>query len=164
MNPALLILDPQNDFFGEDNPNLAAFQAAVSVINAASSHFHAQKWPLAFIQHTSRHKPVGSDIWEIYPGFERRPDDLVLNKTHYNAFWNTKLDSLLRSLQVDTVLVCGFVSEYCVLSTLRGAFERGYRGALLDGAIASLQDACTRFVLDISPHISLDQFKEGKLQ
>ncbi len=164
MNPALLILDPQNDFFGADNPNLAAFQAAVPVINAASAHFRAQKWPLAFIQHTSQHKPAGSDIWEIYPGFERRPDDLVLNKTHYNAFWNTKLDSLLRSLQVDFVLVCGFISEYCVLSTLRGAFERGYAGAILHGAIASLQDARTRFVLDISPHIGLDQFKEGKLQ
>jgi hypothetical protein len=29
MKPALLILDPQNDFFGDDNPNLAEFQTAV---------------------------------------------------------------------------------------------------------------------------------------
>jgi hypothetical protein len=31
MKPALLILDPQNDFFGDDNPNLSEFQAAVTL-------------------------------------------------------------------------------------------------------------------------------------
>ena len=41
MNTALLILDAQNDFFTADNPNLAAFEAATPVINAAIAHFRA---------------------------------------------------------------------------------------------------------------------------
>jgi hypothetical protein len=31
MKPALLILDPQNVFFGDDKPNLAEFQTAVTL-------------------------------------------------------------------------------------------------------------------------------------
>ena len=41
MNTALLILDAQNDFFTAENPNLAAFEAAVPIINAAIAHFRA---------------------------------------------------------------------------------------------------------------------------
>ena len=39
MNTALIILDAQNDFFTAENPNLAAFEAAAPIINAAIAHF-----------------------------------------------------------------------------------------------------------------------------
>jgi nicotinamidase-related amidase len=157
MNPALLVLDPQNDFFAEDNPNLSAFQVTVPLINNACAIFRTHKWPVAFIQHTSQNKPSGSIAWQIHDGFESKPDDLRLSKAHYNAFWNTKLDSILKSLQIELVVICGYVAEYCVLSTLRGALERSYRAVLLKDAIASLDDRYTHFVMEISPTITLQE-------
>ena len=81
------------------------------------------------------------------------------NKTTENAFWNTGLDALLRSQRVGLVVVAGFVSERCVLSTLRGAAERGYRAALLEGGIAGFDDRYTQFVLEISPRVAGDALR-----
>jgi nicotinamidase-related amidase len=57
MKPALLILDPQNDFFGDDNPNLAEFQTAVPTINAAIALFRQRGWPVIFVQHSLELSP-----------------------------------------------------------------------------------------------------------
>ena len=152
MNAALLVIDAQNDFFAADNPNLAAFEATVAVVNAAIAHFRAAAAPPLFIQHTSEGRPVGSQRWAIFDRFDCRPVDTRMNKTAQNAFWNTGLDALLRSPRVDRVVIAGF---------LRGAQERGYDAVLLEGGIASLDDRYTQFVLEISPRLSLDALKAG---
>lgn len=159
MNPVLLILDVQNDFFEAGNPNLPAFEAAVPVINEAIGLFRAANWPIVFVQHTSDSKPSGSQAWAISDRLDCRPIDARMNKTAESAFWNTGLDSLLRSQRIGTVIVAGFIAERCVLSTLRGAAERGYQALLLDGGIAGFDDRYTQFTLDISPVISLDSLR-----
>jgi nicotinamidase-related amidase len=159
MKPALLVLDPQNDLFEDDNPNLAEFQATIPVINSAITFFRERHWPLIFVQHVSRSKPEGSQIWAIYEQFNCKPDDIRVCKTQKNAFWNTDLDSLLKSYQVDFVVVAGYIAEHCVLSTLRGALERGYGGGILNKSIASLDNRYTQFTMEILPHFSLDELK-----
>ncbi|PKO05781.1 MAG: isochorismatase [Chloroflexi bacterium HGW-Chloroflexi-3] len=159
MKKALLILDPQNDFFGEDNPNLSTFQATVPVINAAIAIFRDQHWPVIFIQHTSTRKPEGSENWKIHQQFNHQSDDICLNKTHYSAFWKTDLETTLKEKQVDSVILCGYMSEYCVLSTLRAALERGFTAVILESSIASLDDVLTQFTLKISPKIRMDQLQ-----
>ena len=159
MKKALLILDPQNDFFGEDNPNLPAFQATIPVINAAIALFRDQNWPIIFIQHTSNRKPEGSEIWKIHPQFNHHSDDICLNKNYFSAFWQTDLETILKAEHVNSVIVCGYLSEYCVLSSFRGAAERGFDAVILEDSIASLEDRFTQFTLEISPMIRMDQLK-----
>lgn len=154
---ALLILDPQNDFFEEDNPNLSAFQATIPIINAAIAIFREQHWPIIFIQHTSKRKPEGSENWKIHPQFNHHSDDIRLSKTHFSAFWQTDLETILKEKHVNSVIVCGYMSEYCVLSTLRGAAERGLDAVILEDSIASLEDVLTQFTLKISPKIRINQ-------
>jgi nicotinamidase-related amidase len=159
MKPALLIMDPQNDFFGEDNPSLAEFQVTVHIINSAIEIFREHRWPVIFVQHTSPKKPIGSHAWAIHAHFNCQPDDAQLSKTQYNAFWDTELDALLKNHQVDFVVVSGYVAEYCVLSTLRGALERGYRGAILAQSVASLNSRYAEFTLEISPVLTTDELQ-----
>ncbi len=159
MNTALIILNTQNDFFAADNSNLAAFEAAAPTINAAIAHFRAAGSGPIFIQHTSERKPAGSQPWAVNDRFDCRPIDVRMNKTTENAFWNTGLDALLRSQRVGRVIVAGFVSERCVLSTLRGAAERGYEAILLEGGIASFDDRYTQFTLEISPRLSIEALR-----
>ena len=159
LKPALLALDLQNDFFGDDNPNLAGFQATVPVINSAIGLFREHDCPVVFVQHVSLSKPAGSPAWGIHAGFCCHAEDARLSKTYANAFWNTELDALLVSHRVDFVALSGYLAEQCVLSTLRGAYERGFRGAILERSIASLDERLTRFTLAISGHISLEAFK-----
>ena len=155
MKPALLILDPQNDFFGDDNPNLTEFQTAVPTINAAIALFRQRGWPAVFVQHSSASKPAGSYAWAIHEQFDCQPDDTRLSKRHYNAFWETELNALLQSGGIDFVVVAGYVAEFCVLSTARGALERGYRSAILADGIAGMNGRYTQFTLELSPRITL---------
>jgi len=159
MKTALLILDPQNDFFGDDNPNLAEFQMAVPTINAAIALFRQRRWPVVFVQHSSADKPAGSYAWAIHEQFDCRPDDIRLSKRHYNAFWETELDALLQSDGVDLVVVAGYVAEFCVLSTARGALERGYRSAILTEGIAWMNGRYTQFTLALSSRITLAELE-----
>jgi nicotinamidase-related amidase len=158
MKPALLVVDTQNDFFEPDNPNLGEFQQVLPSINAAIALFKKKGWPVVFIQHTSSKKAPGTHAWKIYEGINGVTESFQISKRYPNAFWRTKLNSLLKSSQVDFVVVAGFCSEHCVLSTLRGAHERGYKGIILREAIASLDDRFTSFVLSISKNFSLDEF------
>lgn len=161
MVPALLVLDPQNDFYEADNPNLKRFQETVPVINRAIAHFRARSWPIFFIQHTSPAKPAGSEAWSVYAGFARAQADICLDKGHLNAFWGTGLDAHLRARQVSFVLLAGFLAEFCVLSTYRGAQERGYQVALLSGGIASLADEQTQWVEGISRQMAPVELDEA---
>ena len=133
MNPALLIVDPQNDFFESDNPNLVEFQRVLPTINAAIALFKKRGWLIVFGQHSSSKKQPGTHAWKIFEGFNSIVESFKISKKYPNSFWKTKLNSLLKPSQVDFVVVTGFCSEHCVLSTFRGAYERGYKGSYSKG-------------------------------
>jgi len=63
--------------------------------------------------------------------------DVVVSKVAYSAFFNTQLDWLLRRGAIDTVAVCGIVTNGGVASTVRDAHMRDYRTLVLgDGCAA----------------------------
>ena len=74
------------------------------------------------------------------------------------------METILRENQVTSVVVCGYMSEYCVLSTLRAAMERGFEAVILDGSIATLEDRFTQFTLEISPTISNEHLKSTEMK
>lgn len=67
--------------------------------------------------------PSASDVWhELAP----RPDEVVIRKPSYGAFYDTPLDTILRGLGRDTVVVTGTLTNFCCGMTARQAYERGY--------------------------------------
>lgn len=55
-----------------------------------------------------------------------RPDDYFLLKPQYSAFFGTPLDSLLRHLDVERLVLCGIATEICVLFSAHDAYLRGF--------------------------------------
>ncbi len=159
MRPALLVVNPQTGFFEDDNGNPTEFRRVLPKVNAAIAFFRKQRWPVIFLQHISANKPVGSQAWSIYAGFDCRREDVQLNKAYANAFWQTELDQRLRALGVDYVVVAGLIAEQCVLSTYRGARERNYRAAILQDGIAGSKHDDARFVYDISTTVTLSELQ-----
>lgn len=51
---------------------------------------------------------------------------VVLHKNTYDAFINTPLASLLYEKNVETVVCCGVMTDCCVDTTARSAFNRGW--------------------------------------
>jgi nicotinamidase-related amidase len=138
MPPVLIILDPQNDFFGSDNPNLAGFLETIPIIDNPLDFFHQHDWPIIFLQHTSSKKPEWSKQWEIYEQFVRSPEDTFITKGKQNAFEGSLLQNILQTKKATKLLFAGYLAEYCVLTTYRAATSLGYQAFILKDGTASL--------------------------
>jgi len=67
--------------------------------------------------------------------------DLVVCKVAYSAFFNTQLDWVLRKANMDTVVVCGIVTNGGVASTARDAHLRDFKVVVLSDGCAAFSDA-----------------------
>jgi ureidoacrylate peracid hydrolase len=67
--------------------------------------------------------------------------DVSVCKVAYSAFFNTQLDWVLRHAGVDTVVVCGIVTNGGVASTVRDAHMRDYRTVVLSDGCATFTEA-----------------------
>lgn len=76
----------------------------------------------------------GTWDYELVDDLKPRPGDISLHKTRYSAFFNSQLDSVLRSRGIRTIIFVGIASNVCVESTLRDAFHLEYFSVMLDDA------------------------------
>lgn len=174
---AVLVIDMQRDFVEEGRPmEVPAARDAISNIQRVAEAARAQGTPVVYTRHVlldgfdvspleTAYNPrllqagmrEGSDGVEIVDQLAPRPGEIVIRKHRYDAFHNTRLDSVLRSVSglngVDTVIITGTLTEVCCESTARSAFMRDYRvafasdatGALLPGAQQATEAAIGTF-------------------
>jgi nicotinamidase-related amidase len=72
---------------------------------------------------------------ETAPAVAPQPGDYFVRKHFYSGFKDTRLDTLLRNLDVKTLFCVGFDASVCLLCTIIDAFELNYE-------IVLLRDAC----------------------
>ncbi len=70
-----------------------------------------------------------------------RPGDYVVDKYGYGAFFRTNLYDTLIAERVDTVIVCGTVTQICVEETAREAFHHGLKTVVLRDCVSSFDPA-----------------------
>jgi ureidoacrylate peracid hydrolase len=66
------------------------------------------------------------------------PDDVVFSKVSSSPFNSTTIDRFLRNLDIDTLLVCGVVTNGCVEGTVRDASDLGYQVVMVEDACAAV--------------------------
>jgi nicotinamidase-related amidase len=54
-------------------------------------------------------------------------DEVVIHKPSYGAFYDRPLDTILKNLGKDTVIISGTLTNFCCGTTARQAYERGYK-------------------------------------
>lgn len=77
---------------------------------------------------------------EIVDELRPLPDELVLDKPAYSAFYETDAEQLLRAHGITTLLITGTVAYACVLHTAFDAFVRGFDVVLVEDAVSSWFD------------------------
>ncbi len=82
--------------------------------------------------------PKGAKEAEILAEIAPAVDDIVLSKTSSSPFNSTAIDPLLRNLGVDTLLVCGVVTNGCVEGAIRDASDLGYDVIMIPDACAAV--------------------------
>jgi len=134
---AVVVIDMLNDFVtGELKceraqkiiPNIkklveSARKKGVPVIYSSDAHlqtdFELGKW--------GKHAMKGTKGAEVIPKLKPEKTDCVLEKRVYSGFFETGLESLLRNLKVDTLILTGLHTNICVRHTAADAFFRGYK-------------------------------------
>jgi nicotinamidase-related amidase len=69
----------------------------------------------------------GSEAGEIHPELRPLPGEKVVTKHRYSAFYNTDLETVLRCLKIEDLVVSGVMTNLCCESTARDAYFRDYR-------------------------------------
>jgi len=91
--------------------------------------------------------PPESMFWEgkhetaITPELLPRPGERVIKKCGYDAFANTELNQILRSLDISYLIITGTVTNWCVDSTVRSAFHHFYDVVVVADAVSTYEHA-----------------------
>jgi len=142
MKTALLVIDIQKDYFPGGkyplvNP-LEAAQKAYTILQcfreSGGDHVHIQHISLepdaTFFISGDR----GTDIHDSVAHFEGEP---IVYKHEPNAFLNTNLLELLKSWQIERVVITGMMTHMCVDATARAASDLGFQVMVAEDACAT---------------------------
>jgi nicotinamidase-related amidase len=84
---------------------------------------------------------VGAEMVELIPELAQFvPPAQVVDKTVYSPWWDPDLHQRLRARNCDTLVVSGGETDMCVLATVLGAVDLGFRTVLVRDAVCSSSD------------------------
>ncbi len=166
-DPALLVVDMQNDFVRSGAPlEVAEARATIPAQRRLVDAFRECGRPVVYSRFLSYEDDNLLWLWspQCHPGTRacwpehRRsytdadglldgaavvdelapePGDVVVDKYGYGAFHRTDLDIRLAELGVRSLVIIGTVTQICVEETAREAFHHGYRTTVVSDAVSS---------------------------
>lgn len=90
---------------------------------------------------------------DLLTGLDVRPSDTIIDKRRFSGFYGTKLEEDLRDAGIQSLVIGGVRTDYCVESTVRDAFFRDFQVFVVQDAVASyvpeLEEATLRQVRDV---------------
>jgi nicotinamidase-related amidase len=139
--PALIIVDVQKAIddpsWGTDRNNPDAEQRIAALL-----HFWRRKrWPVVHVRHAS--VEPRSTYRPGQPGFEFKdevtpwPGERVVEKATNSAFIGTVLEQELRAADIETVVICGVITNNSVEATARMAGNLGFTTFVASDATAT---------------------------
>ena len=76
--------------------------------------------------------------WSAFiPELNIQPNDFLITKHQWGAFYGTELDLQLRRRGIDTIILCGIATNFGVESTARYAYELGFNQIFVEDAMAA---------------------------
>lgn len=136
---ALIMVDCQNTY-RVGVMQLTGVEKAIVEAKALLERARALNIPIIHIQHDGG---VGSpydlttDIGQISNEVAPKEGEYVITKNFPNAFVQTELDERLKSLNIENIVLAGFMTHMCVNSTAHGGFNLGYKPTVVASATAT---------------------------
>ena len=170
---ALIIIDPQNDFCAPGGVVFALSERKLMIQKAARKiqvlleevrqhqipcivvrSFFDEKYKLPSMQ--AKHRQLGirqnvciENSWGAkIEAIKTTALECYVTKHTVDAFLYTPLEALLRKYQIHNILICGFLTEICVLETVRSALQRGFFVTLPLECTAGLSELCERHAIE----------------
>ena len=146
-NSAIVVVDLVNDFvtgvFGSEKGRETA-DRVVSVLERVDG-----KIPVVFTMDSHLPDDPEFEVWgshcvdetegsRLYPSLEKFNAHRI-KKRHFDYFFDSDLDGLLRARKITRLYLCGISTDICVLHTASGAFFRYYGITVVDDMCSSLE-------------------------
>lgn len=116
----LVIVDMQNGVFATPRFDRAGRVARINQMTDAADR-------AIFITHREGEMQPGTEAFELLPELHQPASSLYVTKTACDSFWQTELATVLAQLGVDSFVICGCASDYCVDTTVKVGAGSGYR-------------------------------------
>ncbi|MBE2978401.1 cysteine hydrolase family protein [Priestia megaterium] len=132
---ALLLIDVQNIMFSYKGGSLWNEQQVLKNITSLREKAHQSNVPIIYIQHTDPSSDSmlseGKVTWEIHQDVRPLPIDTVIQKSSWDAFYQTTLHEKLQELKIGKLVIAGMQTEFCLDTTCRRAYSLGYKENIL---------------------------------
>jgi nicotinamidase-related amidase len=142
MDPCLMLIDIQNDYFPGGSMELVGIQEAAAHAKLLLKKFREIKSPVIHIQHISARPGAtfflpDTDGVNINAMVAPHPDETVVTKNYPNSFRGTSLLALLNEMAISDLVICGAMSHMCIDATTRAAFDFGFTCIVAEDACAT---------------------------
>ena len=141
-NRALLVIDVQNEYFSGKLPVCYPPNTLPNVLKAIA-HAKASNIPVVMIQHTLTKEGAtafvkNSDGWSLHEDVKDIEVEHYVQKTLPSAFVGTDLEVWLEANGIDTVVISGYMTQFCCDSTAKHAMHLGYNVEFFSDGTATL--------------------------
>src|SRR5690606_24070467 len=134
-------IDYQNEYVDGAMPLGQAGANAIKNARLLLDKARAQDIPIVHIAHHGADHdkvfdPLSSNV-DIVAELQPKTGETVIVKKHPNAFYDTKLQTLIAGTQKQQIIFAGFMSHMCVSSSVRAAFDLGFDSFVCHDACAT---------------------------
>ena len=133
-NIVLLVVDVQNALIKEHPYNE---QRVIENIKNLISTARDNNKEVIYVRHDDGKGTdfeQGTEGWQIYFDIAPNSNELIIEKQYNSAFHKTGLRKCLENKEIDTIILVGLQTEYCIDATLKSAFDYGYTIIVPEGA------------------------------
>lgn len=142
MKRALLVIDVQNEYFTGNLPVTYPPDSLTNILKAIEAA-KMNNIEIIVIQHTAPQKDSetfvkGSNEWELHTEIKATKFSHQIEKSLPGSFTNTDLEKWLKDREIDTITICGYMTQMCCDTTARQGLHLGFSVEFLSDATGTL--------------------------
>lgn len=153
---ALLVIDMQQFFLDPSSPSFTCGGLAILPnLKKLIQAYRTVNLPVIYTRHVHHSGLLDAGImgwwWEgmclegspeseIHPELAPQTSEKEILKHRYSSFYNTDLETILRCMKVEDLVITGIMTNMCCESTARDAYYRDYRVFFLADGTGSITE------------------------
>lgn len=122
----LLVVDTQKLI---TNSELFSFERFQSNLKTLIAQARGNQIPVVYIRHDDGpggELSKGTEGFDIYEEFAPERGEKIFDKHYNSAFKGTELKEYLRAQGINTIMIVGLQTDYCIDATIKAGFEHGF--------------------------------------
>ena len=137
MKTALLVIDVQQALVDERPARMDEFLLNIGMLIDAA---HQGETEVIYVRHdcgAGDSLAFGSIGWQLERSITPRAEERIFDKRFRSAFFKTGLQKYLQEREITRLIICGMQTEYCIDTSVKTAFERGFTVVVPAGATST---------------------------